>query len=111
MPPHPKDRRPRITPEQIAEEQQRVEAHATEVLEHMYQAMLKIPEFTLGDGTKCKVDPYYGPETNADGEVKCGIDVLIADGSHLEFTVTNTGWGKSLAAAHAPNKPKPGRER
>ena len=27
-----------------------------EVLTHIYQSILKIPEFTLADGTKCRVD-------------------------------------------------------
>ena len=37
------------------------DAQAKEVLGHIYQAMLKTPEFTLQDGTKCRVDPFYEP--------------------------------------------------
>ena len=32
-----------------------------EVLTHMYQSILKIPEFTLADGTKCRVDALSEP--------------------------------------------------
>jgi hypothetical protein len=73
--------------------------------------MLKTPEFTLQDGRKCKVDPFYAPELDTAGELKCGVDVLIDDGTHLEFTVGHTGWGKSVAAANAANKTKRGRSR
>jgi hypothetical protein len=37
------------------------------------------------------------PETNFSRELKRIFDVLPGDGGHLEFTVSNTGWGKSLA--------------
>jgi len=35
---------------------------AKEVLEHVYQAILGTPEFTLTDGKKARVDPYIPPE-------------------------------------------------
>lgn len=72
-------------------------APAQEVLEHLYQSLLAVPEFTLKDGTKARLDPYYAPEVDDDGELRCGVDVLLDNGSHLEFTMANTGWGKSLA--------------
>ena len=55
--------------------------------------------FTLADGKKARFDGDIPPEQNDDGEVTCGFDVLIDNGSHLEFTVTNTGWGKAMALA------------
>ena len=60
--------------------------------------MLKTPEFTLQNGTKCRVDPLYAPELDSSGDLKCGFDVLTEDG-HLEFTVGHTGWGKSFVKA------------
>jgi hypothetical protein len=73
-----------------------VDAQAKEALGHIYQALLKIPEFTLQNGMKCRVDPYYEPQVNADGDLKCGFDVLTPDGGHLEFTIGHTGYGKSF---------------
>jgi hypothetical protein len=98
---HPKDRQPRPTPEQIRALQAEVDAQAKEALGHIYQAVLKTPEFTLQNGTKCRVDPFYEPEVNSGGDLKCGFDVLMEDGGHLEFTVNHTGWGKSFAKTEA----------
>jgi hypothetical protein len=96
MRPHPKDRQPRLTPEQIRAHLEAANAQAKEVLGHIYRTVLTTPEFTLENGTKCRVDPFYEPEVNSDGELKCGFDVQIPDG-HLEFTVGHTGSGKSFA--------------
>jgi hypothetical protein len=96
MRPNPKDRQTRPTPEQIRTLQDAADAQAKEVLAHIYQAMLKTPEFTLKDGKKCQVEAFYEPEVNSDGDLKCGLDVRMEDGSHLEFTVNHTGWGKSF---------------
>jgi hypothetical protein len=101
MPPHPKDRTPKPTPEQIRALREPVDGRAKEVLGHIYRAMLQTPDFTLADGTTCRVDPYYGPQVDDGGSLKCGIDVLMQDGSHLEFTVGHTGWGKSFAQTEA----------
>ena len=89
----------------------RIDAHAKEVLGHMYQAMLKTPEFTLQDGTKCRVDPFYEPEVNSGGDLKCEFDVQLNDGTQLEFTVAHSGWGKSLAPGLAGKPRGPGRGR
>jgi hypothetical protein len=99
MSPQRKDQPSRPSPEQIREMQDAADALAREVLGHIYQSMLKTPEFALQNGMKCRVDPYYAPEVNSDGELKCGIDVLTEDGGHLEFTVGHTGWGKSFTKA------------
>ena len=107
MPPRPERGRPRPTADQIVALRERAEAQAKEVLEHMYQAILKTPEFVLSDGTKCRVDAYYEPQVNADGELQCGFDVLTGD-SHLEFTVGNTGWGRGFAPSQAAPRPRKG---
>jgi hypothetical protein len=113
MPPNPKDRPARPTPEQVRALQDEADAQAREVLSHVYKAILKTPGFTLRSGVKCRVDPMYAPEVNDDGDLKCAFDVLTADGSHLEFTVGHTGWGKSFVRTEAQKpKPKlPGRQR
>jgi hypothetical protein len=105
------DRHNRPTPEEIRAMRERIKAHAKEVMGHMYQAMLKTPEFSLRDGTKCRVDPFYEPQVDSGGDLKCGFDVLLDDGSHLEFTVGQTGWGKSLARGHAGKETRRGRGR
>ena len=56
-----------------------------------------------------RVEDYYPPEVNDDGDLACGFDVVLDNGTHLEFSIKNTGWGKSFAAAHAPKKPGRGR--
>jgi hypothetical protein len=71
------------------------------VLEYLYRSILATPEFTLKDGTKARLDPYIEPATGRDGELCCGVDVLLDNGSHLEFMVTNTGWGKGLMPPHS----------
>ena len=110
MPPRP-DRRPaRPTAEEIRAFQERIEAQAKEVLEHLYQAVLKTPEFTLRDGTKCRVTPYVEPQVTDEGEALCGIDVQTADG-HLDFTVRNTGSGQACAKVRAAPNPRRGRAR
>jgi hypothetical protein len=98
MRPHPKEPQNRLSPEQIRVLQDEADAQAREVLGHIYQAMLKTPEFTLQNGMKCRVYPLYAPELDASGDLKCGFDVLTKDG-HLEFTVGRTGWGKSFVQA------------
>jgi hypothetical protein len=85
-----------LTPEQIRAHLEAADAQAKEVLGHIYRAMLKTPEFTLENGMKCRVDGWYEPEVNSDGELKCGFDVQIPDG-HPEFTIGHTGSGKSFA--------------
>ena len=69
-----------------------------DVLSHIYQSILKIPEFTLADGTKCRVDALSEPTLDADGDLRCGFDVLLGDSGHLEFTVKQTGWDRGGCA-------------
>ncbi len=83
----------------------------TEVLSQIYHAIVKTPEFALKNGMKCRVDPFFEPEVDSDGDLKCGFDVLTEDGGHLEFTVGRRGWGKSLAMTEAQkaNRKRSGR--
>ncbi len=101
MPSRPNDRPKRPTPEQIRALQEDFGAQRKEVLSHIYQAVLKTPDFTLQNGTKCRLDPYYEPEVNSDGDLKCGLDVQMDDGTYLEITVGHTGWGKSFVDTEA----------
>ena len=39
-----------------------------------------------------RLHAFYEPEVNSDGDLKCGIDVRMDDGSYLEITVSHTGW-------------------
>jgi hypothetical protein len=87
-----------MTPEKIIKQREELTANAKEAPEHLYQATLKTPEFTLKNGTKCKVKPYYEPQENDDGEVKCGADLVLEDGAHVGITVTATAWEKSFVA-------------
>src|SRR6266404_4523663 len=86
---------------ELLEEREALRAKATapakEVLEHLYKAIMATPSFTLKDGTKATLDPYFSPELDKNGELQCGVDVLLDNGTHLEFMVTNTGWGKAIA--------------
>lgn len=85
--------------------------HAGEVLGHLYQAVLQTPAFTLRDGTGCKVEAFYPPEETADGELKCGVDVVLDDGTQLEFSLANTGWAKAISMRQETKAAKRGRER
>ncbi len=67
---------------------------AKEVVELIYQTILAMPAFTLAGGKKARTDPYIPQEVNDDGEVTCGFDVLIDNGSHREFTVSKNWVGE-----------------
>ncbi len=66
-----------------------------EVLEHLFQAVLQVQSVTLKDGLHATITSYFEPRVDDEGELHCGIDVNFSDGSHLEFTLANTGWGAS----------------
>ena len=72
-------------------------APAIEVVRHIHQSLVTMPAFTLSDGTKACIEPYIAPELDKDGDACCGIDVILSNGSHLEFMLKNTGWGKAFA--------------
>jgi hypothetical protein len=84
------------TPEGFAEAREETTAHAHEVVAHLYKALVQMGPFTLMDGTRVSIKSYQPPEINKDGEAQCGVDVILPNG-HLEFTMRNTGWGKSFA--------------
>ena len=85
-----------INPDDVAKAKWDATAGAREVLEHLHRALLAVPAFTLKDGTAARVEDYWAPEIGDDGELSCGVDVVVGEGGHLEFTVRNTGWGKSF---------------
>ena len=99
------------SPEDIARHKWDTTAPAREILEHVYKAVLALPAFTLQDGTTARISQLGSPAINDAGELTCSFDVDRADGSHLEFTVKHTGWGRPLSAALAPRKPGPARGR
>jgi hypothetical protein len=99
------DRRTRELLAKAEEARKLATAPAKEVLEHLYKAVLTVPEFTLKDGTRARLDPYIEPEVGDDGELRCGFDVLLDNGSHLEFMVKNTGWGKGFGPLANGMKP------
>ncbi len=83
---------------------------AMEAMAHLYKALLAMPPFSLMDGTSVHVSAYQPPQINDAGEVQCGVDVKLP-GGHLEFTLCNTGWGKSFTDAVKPQSRKRSRER
>ncbi|MGO9468051.1 MAG: hypothetical protein ACLQVF_28290 [Isosphaeraceae bacterium] len=102
-------KRPQVTWEEFLKLSQEAIGPGKEVLSHIYQAILKTPEFTLADGTKCRVDALFEPTVSADGDLTCGFDVLLGDAGHLEFTIEQSGSGRALAPDAARNPPKRGR--
>ena len=97
-----------MTPERFAKAKQETTAPAKEAMEHLYQALLNTSSFVLKNGGTANVEAYYPPEINDAGEAECGVDVRLPDGSHLEFTMRNTGWGKSFANEIAQKQAKRG---
>jgi hypothetical protein len=96
----------RLTPDEIFAHKEQITAPAKEVLTHVHEAMVALPEFTLTDGTKAKTENYYSPQENADGELSAGVDVKFEDGSHLEVTSKVTGHGGRVKAERAAKGPK-----
>ncbi len=84
---------------------------AKEILNHIYGVILATPAFHLPDGSKVAVERFYSPEIDFDGELHCGFDVRLPDGSHLEFTVKNTGWGRPFGNLPVKRTNKPERSR
>lgn len=70
--------------------------HAPEILVQLYEGLLKLPEMMLADGTTARVEAYYPPQPDDEGQQHCGIDVRLSSGDLLEFTIRNTGWERSL---------------
>jgi hypothetical protein len=96
-------------PVDFVKEQQEKATPAMEALAHLYKALLAVPPFTLKDGTPVYVGAYEPPKINEAGEAECGLDVKLPNG-HLEFTLRNSGWGKSFVDELANKPVKRGRE-
>jgi len=95
-----------------ADQPQREKAKpAKEILDHIYKVIVATPGFALDDGAKVAVERFYAPEVDLDGELHCGFDVRLPDGSHMEFTVKHTGWGKPFASGTGKRDDKPARQR
>ena len=80
----------------IAEDKGETREPAKEVLERLFGGLLQVSSFTLKDGLQATVMPYFEPRVDDDEQYHCGIDVNFSDGSQLEFTLANTGWGRPL---------------
>jgi hypothetical protein len=110
----------RETPEEIATRYiEEAIAPAKEALEHIHNAVLALPEFTLKDGTKARTTEYEPPTINQDGELTCSFHVNLDNGTDLTFTVKDSGWGKFIGptakdlphSSAAQKKGRPGRRR
>src|SRR5271154_123503 len=97
-------------PVDLVKEQEAKRTPGLEALTHLYNALLAVPPFTLKDGTPVYVKGYQPPKINEAGEAECGVDVKLPNG-HLEFSLRNSGWGKSFVDALANKPVKPGRGR
>jgi hypothetical protein len=75
---------------------------AREVIEHVHRAILSLPEFALADGKTARVEEFFPPEPNDEGDLSCGFDVLLDNGAHLEFTLRNSGWGTPIRTGDVP---------
>jgi hypothetical protein len=94
--------------ELVASGRQEMSKPASAAIGHLYTALLTLPEIKLSNDITARIEPFVPPELDSEGRLRCGIDLRLSDGSMLEFTLTNTGWGKSLAAEHArrPDGPR-----
>jgi hypothetical protein len=97
-------------PVDFVKEQHEAAVPGMEALAHLYKVLLAVPPFTLKDGTPVRVEAYEPPRINGAGEAECGVDVKLPNG-HLEFTLRNSGWGKSFTDAFANKPGKRGRKR
>src|SRR5947209_2615793 len=69
---------------------------AREILEHLYGQILALPRFALKDGSQVRLEAFFPPEEDDEGELRCGFDVLLQNGAHLEFVLPNSGWGSPI---------------
>jgi len=100
-----------IDPERFARAKQIATAPACEVLERLQAILLAASPLTLTDGTTIEIRRLFCPEIDRQGQLACGVDVRLPDGTELEFTLTNSGWGKPLVplAEKPPSSPERGR--
>ena len=102
--------KPKLTPRDFAQADAAATTRGQEVAQQLYQALLNVPSLQLKDGTEAHVQAYYPPQLNEAGEVECGVDVRLPDG-HLEFTIRNSGWGKSFMQQAGKNAARRARGR
>jgi hypothetical protein len=95
--------------ELVANGRKEMSKPAREAIGHLYAALLTMPELKLSDGVTARVEPYTAPEISSDGRLHCGIDIRLSNGDMLEFTLKNTGWGKSFAKRLDPPSEESGR--
>ncbi len=63
-----------------------VTKYAGEVLAVPYKDILNLTDMTLADGTTARVEAYYPPQVDEEGQHHCGIDLRLSSGDLLEFT-------------------------
>jgi hypothetical protein len=90
----------------LASAKDEVTKPAGDAIGQLYQALLAMPELKLSDGTTAKVEAFFPPHTDSEGRMHCGIDLRLANGHLLEFTLKNTGWEKSFAKDALGRPPK-----
>jgi hypothetical protein len=83
--------------ELVASGRQEMSQPAREAIGHLYATLLTLPTIKLSNDVSAIVEPFVAPEADAEGRLRCGIDLRLSDGSMLEFMLTNTGWGKPFA--------------
>lgn len=96
----------RMEPEEIFRHKEEITNPAAEVMAHLHQAVIALPEFALADGRKAKTEDLQPPQVNDDGELSMAYDVAISDGSHLELTTRDTGWGGMVQHERAVKRPR-----
>jgi len=85
------------------------EGRAMAALAAVFKLMPIGKKVNLPNGEVGKIKVFFEPrlrdhEPNA-GKASFGFDVQAIDGSwHLEFTVTNTGWGGRASHVDGPNR-------
>jgi hypothetical protein len=82
--------------ELVAAGRQEMSKPAREAIGHLYATLLTLPDIKLSNDITARVEPFISPEMDSDGRLRCGIDLRLSDGNMLEFTLTNTGWGRSF---------------
>lgn len=70
----------------------RITASSLEAITDVFHRMPWGAEITLSNGTTCKLKPFVEPRLNDEGRAEFGFDLAGATW-HLEFMVTQTGWG------------------
>lgn len=82
-----------------------------EVMEALFSQLRnnidRMHDFTLSNGIKCWVTPFYAPKIKKDS-LTYGFDVKFEEEyplSHLEFSVKCTGWERALHLQSKEQRP------